>query len=81
MDEEILKKKYQTLGYNVNVIKSKISNTLSKYENMISNLGENVKIDDQLPKADMLDSVKTDINNISYEISNNLLPKINNKSF
>ncbi len=80
MNDE-LKLKYKNLFYNLNNINSKLKSISYKVDSLRNYLNDNFVIDNQIVENNRNYYIKNEINTVSNELSNVVIPSVRNKSF
>lgn len=81
MNNEELKLKYKNLFYNVNSINNRLSNVLSRVNDLNAYLKENAVIDDQIIEKEIYNTTKNELEKVSNELNYSLIPSLRNKAF
>lgn len=79
MLEEELKEKYRQLREKLYNIKNKLNILDDVYDDLNILMKETLLIDDQVVNEDIFKSLKTDNKKIINELTNTIIPQINNK--
>ena len=80
MNDE-LKLKYKNLFYNLNNINNKLKSISYKVDSLRNYLNDNFVIDNQVVENNRNYYIKNEINTVSNELSNVVIPSVRNKSF
>lgn len=79
MEDEILKQKYRYLRNRLYTIRNKMNSLIEIHDTTYNNLTEFILIDNKILEEEKFNELKQTEKNIKDEMSNTIIPRINNK--
>lgn len=79
MDNELIKEKYRQLLNKLYRIKSKYQELDRAFDDLNSNIKENLTVDGEIIVVDSFNNIKNTVNSLENELANNIIPNVSNK--
>lgn len=81
MDEDVRKRKYRNLLYQVNGIYNQIDNLSTELNNLTDLLTENFQIDEEIIEQKNINIIQETVADIKQDLKTSILPNIKYKSY